>query len=142
MGLGHPIASSTVWQILKASGIDLAPPAQRSDVTWSQLLHSQPVVACDFFTVDTAFLRRYYVPFFIHVEIGQVLFAGANRQPHRRLNHPSSPQPVPPPYPNTSTVPALSSATAAANSLAPPATTTVLRTTGCDGLVNEYRNAG
>ncbi|MCP3912798.1 MAG: integrase, partial [Actinomycetia bacterium] len=41
-GLGHRIASSTVWQILKAKGIDPAP--QRSDVTWSEFLHSQAAV--------------------------------------------------------------------------------------------------
>ena len=43
-GLGHRIASSTVWQILKTSAIDPAP--ERSDVTWSQFLHSQAAVAC------------------------------------------------------------------------------------------------
>jgi len=46
-GLGHHIASCTVWSILKASRIDPAP--QRSDLTWSQFLHSpsspQPVAA-------------------------------------------------------------------------------------------------
>ncbi len=35
-------------------------------LTWSQFLHSQTAVACDFFTVDIV-LRRYYVLFFIHV---------------------------------------------------------------------------
>ena len=69
-GLGHHIASSTVWSILKASCIDPAP--QRSDVTWSQFLHSQAAVACDFFTVDTALLRRYYVLFFIHIPTREV----------------------------------------------------------------------
>ena len=64
IGLGHTIASSTVWQILKDHGIDPAPT--RSAVTWTEFLHSQAAVACDFFTVDTATLRRYYVLFFIH----------------------------------------------------------------------------
>jgi putative transposase len=50
-GLGHKLASSTVWRILKINGIEPAP--ERSDVTWSQFLHSQAAVACDFFTVDT-----------------------------------------------------------------------------------------
>ena len=78
-GLGHRIASSTVWQILKASGIDPAP--ERSEVTWSQFLHSQAAVACDFFTVDTALLRRYYVLFFIHVPTRQVFYAGVTANP-------------------------------------------------------------
>jgi len=77
--LGHRIASSTVWQILKASGIDPAP--HRSEVTWSQFLHSQAAVACDFFTVDTALLRRYYVLFFIHIPTRQVFYAGTTTNP-------------------------------------------------------------
>ena len=37
--LGHPIASSTVWQILHAAGIDPAP--RRTGPTWRQFLHTQ-----------------------------------------------------------------------------------------------------
>ncbi len=77
--LGHRIASSTVWQILKASGIEPAP--ERSEVTWSQFLHSQAAVACDFFTVDTSMLRRYYVLFFIHVPTRQVFYACVTANP-------------------------------------------------------------
>jgi putative transposase len=77
--LGHRIAPSTVWKILKASSIDPAP--KRSDVTWSQFLHSQAAVACDFFTVDTALLRRYYVLFFIHIPTRQVFYAGTTANP-------------------------------------------------------------
>jgi hypothetical protein len=36
-------------------------------VTWSEFSHSQAAVARDFFTVDTAALRRYCVLFFIKV---------------------------------------------------------------------------
>ena len=78
-GLGHHLASSTVWNILKAAGIDPAP--ERSEVTWSQFLHSQAAVACDFFTVDTALLRRYYVLFFIHLPTREVFFAGVTVNP-------------------------------------------------------------
>ncbi len=79
IGLGHTIASSTVWQILKDHGIDPAP--NRSAVTWSEFLRSQAALACDFFTVDTATLRRYYVLFFIHVETRQVFYAGTTANP-------------------------------------------------------------
>ena len=65
VGLGHKIAQTTVWQILKDNNIDPAPT--RSEVTWTDFLHAQAAVACDFFTVDTPTLRRYYVLFFIHV---------------------------------------------------------------------------
>jgi len=77
--LGQRIAPSTVWKILKASGIDPAP--ERSEVTWSQFLHSQGAVACDFFNVDTALLRRYYVLFFIHIPSRQVFYAGTTTNP-------------------------------------------------------------
>ena len=46
-----------------------------SEITWSQFLHSQAAVACDFFTVDTAMLRRYYVLFFIHIPARQAFVA-------------------------------------------------------------------
>ncbi|MGI9610899.1 MAG: helix-turn-helix domain-containing protein [Acidimicrobiia bacterium] len=77
--LGHQIAKTTVWQILTDNGIDLSP--DRSDVTWTEFLHSQAAVACDFFTVDTAFLRRYYALCFIHIETRQVFFAGVTANP-------------------------------------------------------------
>ncbi len=78
-GLGHKLASSTVWQILKTNGIEPAP--DRSDVTWSQFLHSQAAVACDFFTIDTPTLKRIYVLFFIHIPTRQVFYAGATANP-------------------------------------------------------------
>jgi hypothetical protein len=40
IGLGHQVAASTVWKILKAAGIDPAP--QRSGPTWRQFLAAQP----------------------------------------------------------------------------------------------------
>ncbi len=51
-GLGVKVAASTVWEILKACGIN---PARRLvGPTWSQFLRSQAevILACDFFTVD------------------------------------------------------------------------------------------
>ena len=38
-GLGHTIAPSTIWEILKAAGIDPAP--QRAVGTWKQFLSAQ-----------------------------------------------------------------------------------------------------
>lgn len=77
--LGHTIAKTTVWQILTDNGIDPSP--NRSEVTWTEFLHSQAAVACDFFTVDTACLRRDYVLFFINVETREVFYAGATANP-------------------------------------------------------------
>ncbi|MCP4963421.1 MAG: transposase family protein, partial [Actinomycetia bacterium] len=77
--LGHKIGKGTVWQILTDNGVDPSP--NRSDVTWTEFLHSQAAVACDFFTVDTTFLRRYYVLFFIKVNTREVFFAGVTANP-------------------------------------------------------------
>ena len=51
-GLGVKVAASTVWEILKASGID--PGQRQTRLTWSEFLRSQAeaILACDFFTVD------------------------------------------------------------------------------------------
>jgi len=38
-------------------------------------------MACDFFTVDTALLRRYYLLFFIHIPTREVFYAGATTNP-------------------------------------------------------------
>jgi len=60
-GLGVKVAASTVWEILKASGIN--PGRRRAGPTWSQFLHSQAeaILACDFFTVDLLDGTQVYV---------------------------------------------------------------------------------
>ena len=78
-GLGHRLAASTVWQILNNAGIDPAPT--RSVVTRSQLLRSQAAVACDFATIDTVTLRRFYLLFFIGIPTRTVYFAGITDHP-------------------------------------------------------------
>jgi putative transposase len=58
--LGHRIAASTVWQILRDAGLDPAP--RRSGPTWRQFLTAQAKggLAVDFVRVDTVVLRRIY----------------------------------------------------------------------------------
>ena len=65
VGLGHTVAASTMWTILKDVGLDPAP--RRSGPTWKQFLATQAkgVLAVDFFHVDTVLLRRLYVLFFV-----------------------------------------------------------------------------
>jgi transposase InsO family protein len=79
VGLGHRVGASTIWRILKAH--DIRPAPQRSTVTWTQFLRSQAAVACDFATVDTALLRRYYLLFFIDITTREVFFAGITASP-------------------------------------------------------------
>ena len=79
VGLGYRVGASTVWRILKQHRIDPAP--QRTSVTWTQFLRSQAAVACDFATVDTALLRRYYLLFFIDITNREVLYGGITANP-------------------------------------------------------------
>jgi putative transposase len=80
-GLGHKLAPSTVWQILKDVGIDPAP--RRSGQTWKAFLDAQAktILATDFFHVDTVFLRRLYVLFFIEHGTRRVRLAGITAHP-------------------------------------------------------------
>jgi transposase InsO family protein len=78
-GLGHDVGASTVWRILKRHGINPAP--HRSTVTWTQFLRSQAAVACDFATIDTASLRRFYLLFFIDVTTREVFLGGITANP-------------------------------------------------------------
>ena len=66
-------------EILNNARIDPAPT--RSEVTWSQFLRSQAAVACDFATIDTVTLRRFYLLFFIDIATRTVYFAGITDHP-------------------------------------------------------------
>jgi putative transposase len=79
--LGHEIAYSTAWEILKKAGIDLAP--QRSGPTWSEFLSAQAhrIIACDFLHVDTVLLRRLYVLIFIEHGARRLHIAGVTTNP-------------------------------------------------------------
>src|SRR6266487_1827043 len=63
VGLGIKLAASTVWTILKEAGIEPAP--KRLEQIWSEFLRAQAasILECDFLTVDTLFLKRFYVLF-------------------------------------------------------------------------------
>ena len=84
--LGHPIAASTVWQILHDAGIDPAP--RRPGPTWKQFLTTLSIIAADFVVhVDTVPLRRLYVLIVIETAAGliwPVLPASPNGRGRRR----------------------------------------------------------
>jgi len=79
--LGHPIAASTVWQILHDAGIGPAP--RRSGPTWKQFLTAQAcgILAVDFLHVDTVLLRRLYALIVIEHGTRQVHLAGITANP-------------------------------------------------------------
>jgi putative transposase len=81
VGLGHKLAPSTVWRIVKDAGIDPAP--QRSGQSWRAFLVAQTksILAADFFHVDTVFLRRLYVLFVIEHGTRRVHLAGITAHP-------------------------------------------------------------
>ena len=56
---------------------------RRTSATWRSFLRQQAagIVACDFFSVDTIWLTRYYVLFFIEVETRCVHLAGITTNP-------------------------------------------------------------
>jgi transposase InsO family protein len=81
VGLGHTVAASTVWRILRRAGVDPAP--RRADATWRQFLHTHAstILACDFFAVDTVLLQRVYVFFCVELSTRTVHVLGATRHP-------------------------------------------------------------
>ena len=80
-GLGYAVAASTVWKILKGAGVDPAPC--RAGQGWGQFLAAQAhsIWALDFFHVETVFLRRLYVLFFIEHGTRRVHLAGVTAHP-------------------------------------------------------------
>jgi len=79
--LGHRIAASTVWKILRDAGRE--PTPNRTGPTWSEFIASQAhaLVATDFFCVDTVALRRFHVLFFLEVDTRRVHLAGITTNP-------------------------------------------------------------
>jgi putative transposase len=79
--LGHPIAASTVWQIMHAAGIDPAP--RRSGPPWKQFLTAQArgILAVDFVHVDTVLLRRIYALIVIEHGTRRAHLAGLTANP-------------------------------------------------------------
>jgi putative transposase len=71
-----------VWTILKDAGIDPAP--RRAGISWGAFLraHAQSMLSCDFFTVETALLKRLYVLFFVELASRRVHLAGVTANPN------------------------------------------------------------
>jgi putative transposase len=79
--LGHRLAASTVWKILKAAGIE--PTRDRTGPTWSQFIRSQSkaIIATDFACVDTALLKRFHVLFAIEHATRRIHLLGITANP-------------------------------------------------------------
>jgi transposase InsO family protein len=79
--LGVRVSATAIRTTLRRHGLGPAP--RRTTTTWRVFLHQQAagIVACDFFTVDTIWLRRLYVLFFIELDTRRVHLAGATANP-------------------------------------------------------------
>jgi putative transposase len=80
--LGVRVSSTAIRTTLRRHGLDPAP--RRATSTWRAFLRQQAagIVACDFFTVETVWLRRLYVLFFIELNTRRVHLAGVTANPN------------------------------------------------------------
>jgi putative transposase len=79
--LGLRVSPSTIRRILLANRLGPAP--RPSGPSWREFLRQQAasMLACDFFTVETISLRRFYVLFFIELENRRAHLAGCTTNP-------------------------------------------------------------
>jgi transposase InsO family protein len=80
-GLGMRISATSVAKILRQAGV---PPAgARTELSWRGSLraHAASIIACDFFTVETLWLGRLYVLFFLEHGTRRVHLAGCAANP-------------------------------------------------------------
>jgi putative transposase len=81
-GLGLIVSATAIRTILRRAGLGPAP--RRDGPTWRQFLSAQArgIVACDFFTVETAFLKTLYVLVFMHLKSRRILGIGVSANPN------------------------------------------------------------
>jgi putative transposase len=79
--LGIRVGATTIRRILLKEGLGPAP--RRSGPSWSEFLRAQAegILACDFFTVETAFLTTLYVLFFIEIGSRRLHVTASTRNP-------------------------------------------------------------
>jgi hypothetical protein len=80
-GLGFPVSATTVRNWLRKAG--LGPAGRRGGMTWRQFIraHRRSMLVVDFFTVETIWLQRLYVLFFIELGSRRVHIAGCTPNP-------------------------------------------------------------
>jgi putative transposase len=73
--------ATTVAKILRQAGV--SPAGARAQLSWRDFLrvHADSIIACDFFTVETLWLGRLYVLFFLELGSRRVQVAGCTANP-------------------------------------------------------------
>jgi putative transposase len=92
-GLGTSVSATSVRKVLLAAGLRPAP--ERTQSSWRSFLRAQAtsMLACDFLTVETAFLQRIYVLFFISLAKRRIEYVACTAQPGRALGYAAGAQP-------------------------------------------------
>ncbi len=80
--LGHRIAASSVWKILREAGREPT-PNRSGGPSWSEFIasHSHALVATDFFCANAVALHRSHVLFLIEIETRRVHLARITTNP-------------------------------------------------------------
>jgi transposase InsO family protein len=81
--LGYDVGRSTIRDVLKRKHVPPAPERCKRGSTWRTFLahYKGEIVACDFFTVETAWIKTLYVLFFIELGSRRVHLAGCTSSP-------------------------------------------------------------
>jgi putative transposase len=80
--LGIKVSATSVRNILATAGFPPAP--QRNRQSWRGFLraHGESILACDFFTVDTVWLRRLYVLVFLSIGSRRIEYFACTGKPN------------------------------------------------------------
>jgi putative transposase len=83
-GLGLTVSATSVRKALIGAGVP--PAAERASLSWRAFLRAQAasMLACDFLTVETIFLQRIYVLFFISLATRRIEYVACSSNPDGR----------------------------------------------------------
>jgi putative transposase len=86
-GLGITVSATSVRKVLLEAGLQPAP--ERRNSSWRAFLRAQAagMLACDFLTVETAFLQRIHVLFFISLATRRIEYVASIRIPTGAGSH-------------------------------------------------------
>jgi hypothetical protein len=80
--LGIKLSQTTIRNVLNRNGI-VPSPVRFGSIGWRHLMkhYKEQIIACDFFTVETFWLKTLYVFFFIELGSRRVHLAGITANP-------------------------------------------------------------